>query len=97
MSIQVVLEIQAAEGQADGLKAAFKKHLGDTRARKGCRGVTVHQDQDTPTKIVLLERWDSRAEYESYLAWRMGDGAMPELATLVAGPPAIRYFDDVDA
>ena len=97
MGIQVVLELPAADGKADELKAALKKHLGDTRDRKGCQGVTVHQDQDTPTKIVLLERWDSRADYEAYLAWRMGDGAMPELPTLVAGPPAIRYFDDVDA
>jgi quinol monooxygenase YgiN len=97
MSIQVVLELQAAEGKADEMKAVLKNNLGDTRARSGCQGVTVHQDQDTPTTIVLLERWATRADYESYLAWRAGPGAMPEMATLVTGPPSIRYFDDVDA
>jgi quinol monooxygenase YgiN len=97
MSIQVVLELQAAAGKADELKAALKEALGDTRARKGCESVTVHQDQDTPNTIVLLERWATRPDNESYMAWRAGEGAVPGLDTMLAAPPSLRYFDDVDA
>ena len=34
---------------------------------------------------------------EGNLASRAGPGAMTEMAGLVARPPAIRYFNDVDA
>lgn len=97
MSINVLLEIEAAAGKADELKAMFRDILVDTRAREGCEGLTVHQDQDNPNTILLIERWVDRAAYETYLAWRAGPGATPQLANFVAGPPAIRYFDDVDA
>ena len=97
MSINVLLEIEAAAGKADALKAAFSDILVATRAREGCAGLTVHQDQDSPNTILLIERWASRGAYETYLAWRAGEGATPQLADLVAGPPVIRYFDDVDA
>lgn len=93
----MLLEIKAAEGKAEQLKSVFKQHLGDTRARQGCEGLTVHQDQDEPSAIVLVERWATRGDYETYLAWRSGEGAMKEMAGLVTGPPVIRYFDDVDA
>ena len=96
MSILTLLELQAADGKAEEVKAMLKKHLGDTRARQGCELVTVHQDQANPNSILLIERWASRADDEAYRAWRAGDGAIPEMAGLVTGA-TIRYFDDVDA
>ena len=97
MSIVTVLEIPAREGKAEELKSLLKQHLGDTRARQGCESVTVHQDQANPNAIVLIERWASLADDEAYRAWRAGPGAIEGIGPLVAGPPSIRYFDDVDA
>jgi quinol monooxygenase YgiN len=97
MSILVVLELDAVEGAEDEMIAVLRRTLADTRARHGCEGVTVHQDHDRPTSVVLVERWASRADDDAYRVWRAGDGAVPEMAKLVAGPPRIRYFDDVDA
>ena len=75
MSILVVLELEAVEGKADDMIGVLRRHLGDTRARPGCEGVTVHQDQDRPTSIVLVERWATRADDDAYRAWRAGEGA----------------------
>ena len=97
MSILVVLELEAVEGGADEMIAILGRTLGDTRARHGCEGVTVHRDQDRPTSILLVERWATRADDDAYRAWRGGDGAVPEMAPLVAAAPRIRYYDDVDA
>ena len=97
MSILVVLELEAVPGSEDKMIEVLRKTLGDTRARQGCESVTVHQDHDKPTSIVLVERWATRADDDAYRAWRAGDGAVPEMAPLVAGPPRIRYYDDVDA
>jgi quinol monooxygenase YgiN len=84
MSILVVLELDAVEGAEDEMIAVLRRSL-------------VHQDHDRPTSVVLVERWASRADDDAYRVWRAGDGAVPEMAKLVAGPPRIRYFDDVDA
>ena len=97
MSILVLLELEAVEGAADAMIGLLRRHLPDTRARRGCESVTVHQDQDRPTSILLVERWASRADDAAYRAWRAGEGAIPEMQPLVAAAPKIRYFDDVDA
>jgi quinol monooxygenase YgiN len=97
MSILVLLELEAAEGAAEEMIAVLQRSLVDTRARPGCESVTVHRDHDRPGLILLVERWASREDDTAYRAWRAGDGAVPEMAPLVAGPPRIRYYDDVDA
>jgi len=97
MSILVLLELEAADGKADEMIGVLKRTLVDTRARPGCEGVTVHQDHDRPTSVLLVERWATRADDDAYRAWRAGEGAVKEMAPLVAAAPRIRYYDDVDA
>ena len=96
MSILVLLELEAVDGKSDAVVELLRRHLGDTRARHGCESVTVHQDHDRPTSILLVERWASRADDDAYRAWRAGEGAITEMAPLVA-LRSIRYFDDADA
>jgi quinol monooxygenase YgiN len=97
VSILVVLELEAKPGSEGAMIEVLGRHLGDTRARQGCESVTVHQDHDQPTSIVLVERWASRADDDAYRAWRAGEGAISEMGPLVAAAPRIRYYDDVDA
>jgi quinol monooxygenase YgiN len=97
VSVTVVLEVQAQSGKADEVKAAFKAILPDTRKYDGCEGVTVHQSQDEPDTIVLLETWATRPQYEKYLAWRTERNDLAALAQLLAAPPSIRFFEGVDA
>ena len=97
MSILVLLELEARDGKADTMIDVLRRSLGDTRARPGCESVTVHRDNDRPNTIVLVERWATRADDDAYRAWRAGEGAVTEMGPLVAGPPTIRYYDDVDA
>jgi len=95
VSVLVLLETSAAPGKADELKTVFADILPDTRAFDGCEGVTVHANQDVPEQLALVERWASRGHYETYFAWRQERGDVEKLAALIAGPPNIRYFDDV--
>ena len=97
MATMVLLEAKSQPGGIDTLKSAFVEVLPDTRAYDGCHGVTVHQDQDDPDVLVLVETWETREHYERYLAWRVETGLIGQLETMLAGPPSIRYFDDVDA
>ena len=97
MACTVLLEVKAQEDKVEALKATFKAILGDTRAYEGCQSVVVKQQQDDPTVMVLIESWDSREHYEKYFAWRQESGALAALGEMLAGPPNLRYFDDVDA
>ncbi len=96
MGTLVLFEADALAGKAEELIALFEEVLPDTRAYDGCEGVTVHRDQDAPERLVLIERWTSRSHYEAYLQWRAERGD-PRLGALLAGPPAARYLDDVEA
>lgn len=96
MSTLVLFEVEAAPGKEDDLVVLFDGALADTRAYEGCESVTVHRDQDAPGRLVLVERWTSRARHETYLQWRADRGDGPSLAAVVAGPPSVRYLDDVD-
>ena len=47
--------------------------------------------------MVLVEVWESREQYEKYLAWRGETGTIDRLMEALAEPPTIRHFDVTDA
>jgi len=93
MSCIVILEVTAKADKAEELLSTFAAILGDTRSYEGCQEVEVAVNQDEKANLVLIERWESRAHYEKYLAWRQERGDLDALGALLAGPPSIRYFD----
>jgi len=97
MSIHVTLELQAKPETIDDLTATLKAILPDTRAYKGCQNIIVTANQDNPLKLILIEKWDSRADQESYFAWRGERGDLAKLGELLASPPTTTYLDTVEA
>ena len=67
--------------------------LPDTRAREDCVSVSGTRNQDDPNNFTFVERWDSRAHYARYFAWREETGILKTLATLVDGAAILRFFD----
>jgi quinol monooxygenase YgiN len=96
MSILVLFEIETVDGAANKVIDGLRRNLGDTRARRGCESVTVHQDHDRPSTILMIERWASRQDDEAYRAWRAGEGAIAEIAPYIVSR-RVRYLDDLDA
>ena len=47
--------------------------------------------------MVVVEVWDSREQYEKYLAWQRERGVSDRLKQALAEPPSIRHFDETDA
>ena len=52
-------------------------------------------NQDDPANLILLEQWQTRADYETYVAWRAEQGTLESLGALMASAPSIRYYDDL--
>jgi quinol monooxygenase YgiN len=70
--------------------------LPDTRAFKGCRSVNCYRNNDDPNKIILIEEWDSKADYEKYLAWRASQNPDRNVADMMTSASAPEYWTLVD-
>jgi len=97
MTCTVLLELHLKEECIDQIKAGFKGMFPDTRAYDGCIDIYATQDQDTPTTIIAVEKWETRQHYEKYLAWREERGDLDAVGEMLSEPPSIRYFDHLDA
>jgi len=82
------------EGMGAGLVEALKSALVDTRAFDGCESIEVYVDLDQPDKVVLWEKFASRAHHEAYLAWRVETGLLEMLAPILAEDPEFTYLED---
>ena len=97
MAVIVILEVKAKPGTGNDLVSTFKELLPDTRAYEGIIDINVLQNQDDPDSLIAYERWETRAHYEKYLAWRTETGVIDALDEATVGEPSIRYFDVTDA
>jgi quinol monooxygenase YgiN len=90
---KVTLLFKCQPGMGETLLAAFTASLGDTRAFDGCTSVGTFVDSGNPDTILLIEDWDSRAQQEAYLAWRVESGMVEMLAPILAEPFEMHYYD----
>ena len=97
MATKVILEVRAKPGTGAELIAFFKSILPETRAHEGCTSVETLQNTDDADNVVLVEVWESREQYEKYLAWQRERGTSDRLMDALAEPPTIRHFDMTDA
>lgn len=96
MAVRVILEVKAKPGTGDEVVAFFGSILPETRAYEGCTSIDTLQNSEDPGNVVV-EVWDSRGQYEKYLAWQRERGVSDRLKQALAEPPSIRHFDVTDA
>ncbi|MEH6502374.1 MAG: antibiotic biosynthesis monooxygenase [Cycloclasticus sp.] len=95
MSVDVILELQVGLENREELLSFFAAILPDTRAFQGCQSVVITSNEDDLHNIVLLEKWDSRSDQESYMGWRTERGDIDKLVALLSAPPAVKYLATV--
>ncbi len=81
-------------GLGAGLVETLKSALVDTRAFDGCESIEVYVDADEPDKVILWEKFATRAHHEAYLAWRVETGLLDMLAPILAEDLKITYLDN---
>ena len=97
MAVRVILEVKARPGTGDEVVAFFRSIMPETRAYEGCTSVDTLQNSDDADNVVLVEEWETREQYEKYLAWQRERGTSDRLKQALAEPPSIRHFDVTDA
>ncbi|MCD0447907.1 antibiotic biosynthesis monooxygenase [Actinocorallia sp. API 0066] len=93
MTCQVVFELHVKKEHVDNVRQWFVDKLPGTRAFRGNVSVEVVREQDDPTKFVFMEKWNERKDFEDYLAWRVEEGTVAELAEMLEGDIDFRYFE----
>lgn len=93
MSVLVLVESKVKPEHAGDVVRFLRSIIHDTRGFDGCNGLTIHRNQDDPNTMVFVENWESRQQYEKYLAWRTERGDLEKLVGWIEGAPNIRYFD----
>lgn len=91
--LKVTLLFKCQPGMGASLLDAFTTALVDTRAFDGCLEVQTFVDADNPDTILLIEEWESRAQQEAYLGWRVESGMIEMLAPVLAEPFEMHYFE----
>lgn len=93
MACTILLELKVKPECIDDTIAGLTGMLPETRQFEGCIEVYAHQDQDNPTTILAIQKWESRAAYKKYFAWRTETGTIDALGAWISEPPTLRYFD----
>ena len=94
MSVLVLWEVTVKNEHVDNLSDFMKRELHFTRGFDGCNGLTVHSNKDDHNNIVVVQHWDSKENYKSYLDWRMDRGDGKKMENWFVNEPKIRYFDN---
>ena len=95
-------DFRAKDGKADALRALLTQVIPSIASLKGCLSCKLLQSQDTPSRFVVLEVWDSvdshKAAGEGYSARDVYDSHGTARGQAVwrifprVGPP--HYFND---
>jgi quinol monooxygenase YgiN len=90
---KVTLVFKCNPGMGADLLTVFTTALADTRAFDGCVSVETFVDANNPDTVVLIEDWDSKAQQEAYLNWRIENGMIDLLGPVLAEPLELRYLE----
>jgi quinol monooxygenase YgiN len=92
MSVIVTALFPTKAEASDDFYKTLVSVLPDTRAYDGCISVTPHRDLDDPTKVLLIEEWESREQYLAYLQWRTDTGLLEAIGPSLAGAPVTNFY-----
>src|SRR5205823_6152241 len=91
MPVTRINEFLARPGQGNALKERLGKFVPLIAASAGCRSCQLLQAEDDPTRIVVIEVWDSAPAHEASLKGFPPE-TFAETMKLLAAPPTGRYY-----
>lgn len=88
MSVTVVVNFQASEGNAEALLPLLRKGRDFSREAEGCEAFDLFQRQDDPHKFMFIERWTSIEAHHANVSDNVvASGHLAKIMLLLVGPP----------
>jgi quinol monooxygenase YgiN len=94
MAIVRINDFHAAPDQAAALRAFLSSVIDVIQTSPGCQGCQLLVQHDDPTRLVIVETWDSVAAHQA-AATRIPPEKLAEVRPLLAEPPSGRYHDQL--
>jgi len=91
MSITRINEFQAQEGKDEALRDLIESFVPLIESSDGCQSCQLLQSLEDPTRIVVIEVWDSTEAHQASIK-NIPPGALQEAMKLLAGPPKGGYY-----
>ena len=96
MSCYVMLEFTAKPGTDPAALEALRVSLEESRKKDGCESIELTVNQDAPDNMLLVMRWASRRQYQTYRDWREANGDVKRFADATVSGLLTRFFDIID-
>ena len=95
MSINTITTIAVDAARVDGFLELVRSGAATTRDAPGCVSFTFLVNGERSNEVVFLEEWQNADAQEAYVAGRIADGSMEELASFFAAPPETKVLREV--
>ena len=87
MSVEVVVNFQASEGNAERLLPLLREGRDLSRRAEGCERFDLFRREDDPNRFMFLERWTSIEAHHANMAQNVvASGHLAKLMPLLVGP-----------
>ncbi len=91
MSISRIGEVQAKEGSINELREFLISIMPGIRASEGCEAVHLYQNENDPTKFIMIEVWDSPESHQASVK-NIPPQKLGEIQPLLATSPSGNYY-----
>jgi quinol monooxygenase YgiN len=95
MPATVTVTVDVKPGKKEELIQLMKGALPDTRSFNGCLSINVLSDHTNPNRLMLYEVWESKGQYDKYLAWRTQTGMLEKLKEYLVKDPVFAFWNPV--
>jgi quinol monooxygenase YgiN len=91
----VIAKLQAQEGKEQALEGVLAHTVEPARADHGNTTYALHRVPAVPGKFVLIEGWETQADYDAHMASPHTAELIAALGDLLAGAPDIEACEAI--
>ena len=91
MTITRINEFKAKAGQGEALRSHLNAFVATIEASAGCQACQLLQSESDPTRIVVIEVWDSIEAHQAAVK-NIPPDAIEQAMKLLDGTPKGEYF-----
>lgn len=82
--IQTVSKIYVLEDRVDEFLKIFEGMIEPTKKEKGYIEYEMYQDEENPTLLIVLEKWETKEDFDNHLKSGHFEEIIPEMVKLMA-------------
>ena len=81
--LQTVSKLYVMEDRVDEFLEVFKGMIEPTQKEKGYIEYEMYQDEEDPSLLIVLEKWESKEDFDNHLKSEHFDKIVPKMVKLM--------------